>query len=222
MKLAPTKNMKAFVGDLLVKVRKSRYQRYRVFSSARQAREARKKRKLMAKLRRALTKPEDWQRHMRALEILAAPKARPKRRKPIKKRKWRPVDMERVSFLALPLIRHEPTPRDPFRVSERALVYRMSKRMERLTYLTIRPEIEYRIPGRVSPAATKAIASKRVIALAKPAKRPTGRETDLREDAFTVSPMALKARCSKRLKNLAKPKIYPKPVFKRLKTALKR
>jgi len=39
----------------------------------------------MAKLRRALTKPEDWQRHMRVLERLAAPKvvARPKRRKPV-------------------------------------------------------------------------------------------------------------------------------------------
>lgn len=39
----------------------------------------------MAKLRRAFTKPEDWQRHMRVLERLAAPKvaAKPKRRKPV-------------------------------------------------------------------------------------------------------------------------------------------
>lgn len=66
------------------------------------------------------------------------------------------------------------------------------------------------------------VASERIIALAKPVQRPTGRETDLREDAFTVSPMALKARCSKRLKSLAKPKIYPQPKFKRLRTALKR
>lgn len=43
MKLAATKNMKATVSDLLVKVRKSRYQRYRVFCNARQEREARKK-----------------------------------------------------------------------------------------------------------------------------------------------------------------------------------
>ncbi|KYM97034.1 hypothetical protein ALC62_12299 [Cyphomyrmex costatus] len=225
MKLAATKNVKATVNDLLVKVRKSRYQRYRVFCKARQEREARKKRKRMAKLRRALTKPEDWQRHMRVLERLAAPKvaAKPKkRRKPSKKRKWRPVNMERVYFLALPTIQREPPLRDPFEVSERALTYRMTKRTEKLAIRKKRPEIPLRIPGAVSPAATKAIASERVIVLAKPAQRPAGRETDLREDAFTVSPMALKARCSKRLKSLAKPKTYPKPVFKRLRTALKR
>lgn len=41
----------------------------------------------MAKLRKALTKPEDWQRHMRVLEKLAAPKVvvRPKKRKPVRK-----------------------------------------------------------------------------------------------------------------------------------------
>lgn len=39
----------------------------------------------MAKLRKALTKPEDWQRHMRVLEKLAAPKTvkRPKK-KPVR------------------------------------------------------------------------------------------------------------------------------------------
>ncbi|EGI66368.1 hypothetical protein G5I_05177 [Acromyrmex echinatior] len=180
------------------------------------------RRKRMAKLRKALTKPEDWQRHMRVLEKLAAPKVvvRPKKRKP--RRKWRPVNLERVYFLALPLIREESKLRDPFKVAKRALTYHMSKRMERLTMRYLRPVISLRILGAVSPAAKKAIASTRVIALAKPAQRPTGRETDLREDAFTVSPMALKARCSKRLKSLAKPKTYPKPVFKRLRTALKR
>lgn len=41
----------------------------------------------MAKLRKALTKPEDWQRHMRVLERLAAPKVavRPKKKKPVRK-----------------------------------------------------------------------------------------------------------------------------------------
>lgn len=41
----------------------------------------------MAKLRKALAKPEDWQRHMRVLERLAAPKVvvRPKKRKPVRK-----------------------------------------------------------------------------------------------------------------------------------------
>ncbi|XP_029177302.1 testicular haploid expressed gene protein-like [Nylanderia fulva] len=223
MKLAATKNMKATVSDLLVKVRKSRYQRYRVFCNARQEREARKKRRRMAKLRRALTRPEDWQRHMRVLERLAAPKVavRPKKRR-IKKKKWRPVNIERINFLALPAIRVPPKFRDPFKVPARALTYRISKRTERLAVRKKGPEIQLRIPGAVTPAAMKAIASERVIALAKPVQRPTGRQTDLREDAFGVSPTALKARCSRRLKSLAKPKKYPKPVFKRLRTALKR
>lgn len=39
----------------------------------------------MAKLRRALVKPEDWQRHMRVLEKLAAPKVvRPKKKKRVR------------------------------------------------------------------------------------------------------------------------------------------
>ncbi|KAL0100666.1 hypothetical protein PUN28_019217 [Cardiocondyla obscurior] len=222
MKLAATKNMKATVSDLLVKVRKSRYQRYRVFCNARQEREARKKRKRMAKLHRALTKPEDWQRHMRVLERLAAPKvvARPKRRKP--RKKWRPINVERMYFLALPKIQQEPTSRNLFEVQPHALTYRITKRIEKLAIPNKQPKILLKIPGAVSPAAMKATASERIIALAKPAQRPPGRETDLRENAFTVSPVALKARCSRRLKKLAKPKKYPKPVFKRLKTALRR
>ncbi|XP_011695177.1 PREDICTED: testicular haploid expressed gene protein-like isoform X2 [Wasmannia auropunctata] len=222
MKLAATKNMKATVSDLLVKVRKSRYQRYRVFCNRRQEREARKKRKRMAKLRRALTKPEEWQRHMRVLERLAAPKvaAKPKRRKPAKRKKWRPIDLERIYLMASPIVRRVPKLKEPLEVPRRALIYRITKRIEILATRKKRPEIPLRIPGAVSPAAAKAIASERITALAKPAQRPTGRETDLREDAFTVSPMALKASCSKRLKRLAKPKTYPKPKFKRLRTAL--
>ncbi|XP_029662047.1 uncharacterized protein LOC115234839 [Formica exsecta] len=223
MKLAATKNMKATVSDLLVKVRKSRYQRYRVFCNARQEREARKKRRRMAKLRKALTKPEDWQRHMRVLERLAAPKVavRPKKKKP-KKKKRRPIDMERTYFLALPIARIPPKMKDPSKVSARALTYRITKRVERLAVEKKRPEIQLRIPGAVASAAMKAIASERIIALAKPVQRPAGVQTDLREDAFVVSPAALTARCSRRLKNLSKPKKYPKPIFKRLKTALKR
>ncbi|XP_072755671.1 uncharacterized protein Theg [Anoplolepis gracilipes] len=221
MKLAATKNMKATVSDLLVKVRKSRYQRYRVFCNARQEREARKKRKRMAKLRKALTKPEDWQRHMRVLERLAAPKViRPKKRKPVKKKKWKPVNIKHIYFLALPTIRAAPRIKDPWKVSAHALAYRITKRMESLAVRKKPPKIQLRIPGAVSPAALKATASERIIALAKPAQRPAGRQIDLREDAFVVSPAALKARCSKRLKRLAKPKKYPKPVFKRLRTAL--
>ncbi|XP_025987895.2 uncharacterized protein LOC105204613 [Solenopsis invicta] len=161
MKLAATKNMKATVSDLLLKVRRSRYQRYRVFCNARQEREARKKRKRMAKLRRAFTKPEDWQRHMRVLERLAAPKvaAKPKRRKPTKRRKKRPLDWERLYFLALPQIRHAPKAKDPLEMMSRALTYRITKRIESLAVRRKLPEMPLRIPGAVSPAATKAIGS---------------------------------------------------------------
>ncbi|KAL6265286.1 hypothetical protein P5V15_002066 [Pogonomyrmex californicus] len=221
MKLAATKKMKATLSDLLLKARKSRYQRYRVLCIARQEREARKKRKRMAKLRRALAKPEDWERHMRVLKRLAAPKVA-KRRKPVKRRKRRPVNIERIYFLALPMTREVPRLRDPFAVPSRALTYHITKWTERLATPKKPVEIPWRMPGAVSLAAKKAIASERIIALAKPVQRPVGRETDLREDAFTVSPAALTARCSKRLKSLAKPKIYPQPTFKRLRTALKR
>ncbi|XP_032673367.1 uncharacterized protein LOC116845124 [Odontomachus brunneus] len=213
MQLARTRSMKATLSDLLVKVRKSRYRRYRVFCNARQEREAKKKRRLMAKLRKALTKPEDWQRHMRALERLAAPKVRPKK-KPTKKRKWRPVDPKRLEALAQPIVREIPKLKDPFAVAASALIYQITRRMEQLTIVRKRPEIPLRIPGAVTPAAMRATASQRIIALAKPVSRPVGKETDLREDAFTVSPMALKAKCSRRIKRLAKPKSYPKPTFK--------
>ncbi|EFN72632.1 hypothetical protein EAG_06816, partial [Camponotus floridanus] len=112
----------------------------------------------MAKLRKALTKPEDWQRHMRVLERLAAPKVvvRPKKRKPIKKKKRRPIDVERMHFLALPAIRELPKIKDPSKVAERALTYRITKRTERLAVLKKRPEIQLRTPGAVSPVAMKA------------------------------------------------------------------
>ncbi|XP_025161323.1 testicular haploid expressed gene protein-like [Harpegnathos saltator] len=217
MQLARTKSMKATVSDLLLKVRKSRYQRYRVFCNARQEREAKKKRRLMAKLRKALTKPEDWQRHMRVLERLAAPKVVRPKKKPTKKRKWRPVDPKRLEALAQPTVREQPKAKEPFVVAASALTYQITKRTERLAITRKRPEIPLRVPGAVTPAAMRATASERIIALAKPVSRPVGKETDLREDAFTVSPMALKARCSRRIKRLAKPKIYPKATFKMAK-----
>lgn len=67
--------------------------------------------------------------------------------------------MERVYFLALPMVRHKPMLRDPFEVSERALTYRMTKRIEKLATRKKRPEVSFRIPGAVSPAATKARGS---------------------------------------------------------------
>lgn len=62
-------------------------------------------------------------------------------------------------FLALPRIRHEIKLKDPFEVPPRALTYRITKRMERLAVRKKRPEIPLRIPGAVSPAATKAIGN---------------------------------------------------------------
>ncbi|KAL6444592.1 hypothetical protein ACFW04_002005 [Cataglyphis niger] len=159
VKLAATKNMRAAVGDLLGKVRKSRYQRYRVFCNARQEREARKKRRRMAKLRRALTKPEDWQRHMRVLERLAAPKVVVRPKKKPKKKKIRPVDIERINSLALPLVREIPKIRDPLVVSRQALRYRITKRIQSLAVEKERPEIKLLIPGAVRPAAMKAIGN---------------------------------------------------------------
>ena len=76
-----------------------------------------------------------------------------------KKRKWRPVNLERVYFLALPLKRKVIVLKDPFKVAKHALTYIMSNRMERLASRKIRPEIPLRIPGAVSPAAMKAIGS---------------------------------------------------------------
>ncbi|OXU25310.1 hypothetical protein TSAR_009314 [Trichomalopsis sarcophagae] len=49
-------------------------------------------------------------------------------------------------------------------------------------------------------------ASERILELAKPAVRPPGLQTDLKEDAFSVPPLALKAKCRPRIKILARPK----------------
>ncbi|KAK9300275.1 hypothetical protein QLX08_007034 [Tetragonisca angustula] len=193
------------IAETLWKVQNSRYRRYRFFCNARQQRETRKKQKIMAKLRRAI-KPEEWDRHVELLEILAAPKVPPKPRFP-RKRRWRPVNMRRIEELSTPVTREMPRARDPFKVARTALTYKISKRTQKIAYSKAVAEITPpRILGAVSPAALRAVASPRTVTLAKPVERPAGIETDLREDAFTVSPMALKAKCSKRLKFLARPK----------------
>lgn len=76
-----------------------------------------------------------------------------------KRKKWRPIDIERIYFLALPIMRHVPKLRDPFQVSARALTYHITKRIENLATREKRTEIPLRIPGAVSLAATKAIGS---------------------------------------------------------------
>ncbi|XP_076760321.1 testicular haploid expressed gene [Xylocopa sonorina] len=202
MKLHPSGNM----AETLWKVQNSRYRRYRFFCNARLQREKKKKLKIMAKLRRAI-KPDEWDYHMDVLEKLAAPKVPPRPRLPGRRKKWRPVNMRRIEDLATPVARELPEARDPFMVPETALKYRASKRIRKIAYPKTLPEIPSpRILGKVSPAALQAIASPRLIVLAKPIERPAGMETDLREGAFTVSPQALKAKCSKRLKLLARPK----------------
>ncbi|XP_043253352.1 uncharacterized protein LOC122397919 [Colletes gigas] len=199
---------RANIAELLWKVQNSRYRKYRYFCNARQQREMRKKNKIMARLRRAV-KPEEWDQHVAFLEKLAAPKVPPKPTFPGRRRKWRPVNMRRIEELATPLIRELPDVRDPFTVPESALTYIITSRMAEIAYPKTLPEIvPPRIPGAVSQAALKAIASPRTILLAKPLERPAGIETDVREDAFTVSPKALKAKCSRRLKFLARPKRY--------------
>ncbi|XP_076675880.1 testicular haploid expressed gene [Andrena cerasifolii] len=194
--------------ELLYKVENSRYLKYRFFCNARQQRELKRKNQIMARLRRTI-KPEDWNRHLKVLERLAAPKVPPRPKFPDRKRKWRPVNMRRIENLATPAARETPEVRDPFTVPPAALTYQISKRIVEIAYPKTVPEITPpRIPGTVSPAALKAVASPRTIFLAKPAVRPAGMETDLREDAFQVSPKALKAKASKRLKFLARPKTY--------------
>lgn len=64
------------------------------------------------------------------------------------------------------MIRHKPKLRDPFEVPPHALTYQMTKRMESLTIRKKRPEIPLRIPGAVSPAATKAIGRNTHLAVA--------------------------------------------------------
>lgn len=201
MKLYPSGNL----AETLWKAQNSRYRRYRYFCNARIQRENKKRQKILAKLRRAI-KPDEWDYHLDVLERLAQPKVPPRPRM-LKKKKWRPVNVRRLEELSTPVARELPEVRDPFTVSPTALTYKASKRIIKIAYSKTEPDVQPpKIPGEVSPAALKAVATPRLIELAKPAERPAGMETDLREDAFTVSPLALKAKCSKRLKLLARPK----------------
>ncbi|XP_035739136.1 testicular haploid expressed gene protein-like [Vespa mandarinia] len=160
------------------------------------------------KPRKPPPRDHDWKRHREIIEKLAKPKVIHKPRH-VPKKRWRPVRMRRIKKLALPVSREIPFARDPFSVAQSALRYRITERMKELAYR--KTELEFITPrklGVISRGALKAIASPRTLILAKPAVRPAGMETDLREDAFTVSPAALKARCSRRLKKLARPKNY--------------
>ncbi|XP_076237786.1 testicular haploid expressed gene [Calliopsis andreniformis] len=194
--------------EMLWKAQNSRYIRYRYFCNARQQREAKRKQKIMARLRKAI-KPDDWDRHVEILKKLATPKVPPKPKFFDRRKKWRPVNVRRLEELSTPVVRELPDVRDPFTVSQAALTYKITTRLQKIAYPKTVPEIiPPQIPGTVSPAALRAIASPRTIMLSKPVERPAGMETHLREDAFTVSPKALKARCTRRLRLLARPKTY--------------
>ncbi|XP_078049788.1 testicular haploid expressed gene [Augochlora pura] len=196
------------ITETLWKVQNSRYRRYRYFCNARLQREARKRQRILAKLRRAI-KPDEWEQHLETLERLSTPKIPPKPKPFGKKRKWRRVNAQRLEELSAPVSRELPDVRDPFAVPPSALTYKISSRTAELArHRDPRMHLAPRALGVVSRAALAAVATPRLIILAKPAERPAGMETDLREDAFTVSPTALKAKCTKRLKFLARPKTY--------------
>ncbi|XP_012278080.1 uncharacterized protein LOC105698418 [Orussus abietinus] len=207
------RTMTLTVENLLTRIRKSRYQRYRLLCNALAHQAAAKEAKLQKKLHRALTKPSDWERHNQVLERIAQPKTVPKP-KPIDtghKTKRRKPDMKLIESLAQPVGREVGEVRDPFRVAKGALNYKITDRVRRLAVRKNPPEIHApRIPGGVSRAATRAIATPRLITLAKPAVRPAGLVTDLKEDAFSVPPRALKAVCTPRTKRLARPRTYGK------------
>ncbi|KAJ8679046.1 hypothetical protein QAD02_014833 [Eretmocerus hayati] len=194
------------INNQLRGVQKSRYKQYRIVCNALQKLAAAKEQKIRKKLFRALTKPGDWEKHKIFLDRVAAPKQWPKPPEPPREPKGQYSEL-RLRDLAKPKHKSDGLGVDPFKVQRSALVYEITAHMERLsTRENPREDPPYNIPGQVVPEALNANASPRTIELAKPAVRQPGRETDLREDAFSVNPMALKAWCSPRLKKLAKPK----------------
>ncbi|XP_008203761.1 uncharacterized protein LOC100679689 isoform X2 [Nasonia vitripennis] len=213
-RLARNRATLANINSLLQGVRKSRYQKYRIICEALQRRAAAREEKIRRKLRRALSKPGDWEKHNRALERLAAPKRRPpKPPRPTSQRgrrraKQRPAfDPQRLELLAQPSRKQPSRARDPFQVARSALVGAFSEHVLELAQRdNPRPVPRYREPGQVLPRALRAHASERILELAKPAVRPPGLQTDLKEDAFSVPPLALKAKCRPRIKILARPK----------------
>ncbi|XP_008203762.1 uncharacterized protein LOC100679689 isoform X3 [Nasonia vitripennis] len=122
--------------------------------------------------------------------------------------KQRPAfDPQRLELLAQPSRKQPSRARDPFQVARSALVGAFSEHVLELAQRdNPRPVPRYREPGQVLPRALRAHASERILELAKPAVRPPGLQTDLKEDAFSVPPLALKAKCRPRIKILARPK----------------
>lgn len=68
--------------------------------------------------------------------------------------------MRRLEELATPPAREMPVGRDPFKVPMTALTYKISKRLLKIAFPKVPTEImPPRIPGKVSPAALKAVGT---------------------------------------------------------------
>ncbi|XP_012257755.2 uncharacterized protein LOC105687023 [Athalia rosae] len=198
------------IDSALQAIKKTRYHKYRLLCITQEQRTLARMAKLNKKLHKALSKPEDWAKHRQTLERIAVPKVFPEPWRPDRGEKKSIEEMkERLDVLALPVPKESGEKQDPFAVKPSALKYQASERIKVIAVRKITEEAyPPRDPTAVSPAAIKAVPTARTLILAKPANRPPGRETDLKEDAFSVVPRALKAKCSARTKILAKPKSY--------------
>lgn len=77
----------------------------------------------------------------------------------IRKKKWRPINLERLDLLAQPRVYKMPMIRDPLVIAKEALTYKITRRVRNLSIREKPPEILPRIPGAVSSAALRAIGN---------------------------------------------------------------
>lgn len=76
----------------------------------------------------------------------------------MRKKKWKPIDFERLDLLAQPRVYQMPLIKDPFVVTKKALTYKITKRIKNLAIRKEPPEIPLQILG-VAPSALKAIGN---------------------------------------------------------------
>ncbi|XP_046429857.1 uncharacterized protein LOC124184327 [Neodiprion fabricii] len=198
------------IDSILKAITKTRYFKYRILCLAAEQRMMAKAAKLRKRLHKALSKPEDWAKHKQTLERIAVPKVVPEPWTPDRGEKKSIEEMkDRLDILAQPVVKDSGAKLNPFSVKPGALKYQASERIKEIAVRKITKDAyPPKDPTAVSPAAIRAVPTPRILILAKPAARPPGRETDLKEDAFSVVPRALKAKCTARTKILAKPKSY--------------
>lgn len=77
----------------------------------------------------------------------------------IRKKKWRPINLERLDLLAQPRVYKMPMIRDPLVIAKQTLMYKITQRIKNLATREKPSEIPLRIPGAVSLAALKAIGN---------------------------------------------------------------